>query len=125
LVGFYDINDNVSNGNGARIVRKTLLFQSAVYGYYKFLPVLADWKSRAVIGNARSLTHSLEVENIERTPEVVQRISNDESRVNGRKCGPVNINMDPIYQRQPKCGLHANDNRPMTSAGVLSVAAFP
>lgn len=114
LGGFYDINDNISNSKGARIVGKTLLFQSVIYGTYKFLPILADWKPRAMVGNSRSLVHGLKVENIERTSEVVERVSNDKSRVNGRECGPVNVNMDPIY---PVVFLDANGVKIRSSEG--------
>jgi hypothetical protein len=114
LVGFYDIHNDISNGKSARVVGKTLLFQSAIYGYYKFLPPLADWKPRAMVGNSCSLVHSLKVENIERTSEVVERVSDDKSRVNGRECGPVNINMDPIY---PVVFLDANGVKIRSSEG--------
>ena len=67
-----------------------------------------------MVGNSRSLVHGLKVENIERTSEVVERVSNDKSRVNGRECGPVNVNMDPIY---PVVFLDANGVKIRSSEG--------
>src|ERR1039458_771436 len=55
LVGFYDIHDDISNLKGARIVGKSLLFQSAFYGTYKFLPLVKDWEPRPLVCEARSL----------------------------------------------------------------------
>lgn len=78
LVGFYDIHDKGANLHSARIIGDTLLFQSAVYGGYKFLSALSDWKSRAVINSTSGAVKRAVVKNIDRASEIVQNVANNQ-----------------------------------------------
>jgi hypothetical protein len=85
LVGFYDIDDEVPQRNSGPVIGKFLLFQSAIYGTYKFLPLIADWKMSMQVGLTRKFIENSVVENIERTSQIVQGIADDEgSRGSGK-----------------------------------------
>lgn len=87
-VGLYDIHDNVTNLNSNRVIGKTLLFQSAIYSSYKFFPLIADWKPRAVIcAESNAMRERSVVENINRASKIVQCVANNQSCIGrGESC---------------------------------------
>lgn len=77
-VGFYDIQNKVDDHGNMRIPGETLLFQSAINGTYELFPLVADWKPCSVVGaTGSSGLKNLVIENIQRTFEIVQRVSDD------------------------------------------------
>jgi hypothetical protein len=84
-VGFYDIDHEVSQCDSAPIVGKFLLFQSAIYGTYKFVPLIADWKMSMEISLPSKFIEDSVVQQIKRTSEVVQGVSDDKSGVGSRE----------------------------------------
>jgi hypothetical protein len=79
LVGLYDIHDKITQPDNARMVGTFLLCQSAIYGTYKFLPLISDWKARPFVGHPS--TDSIEcsvVQQIKSASHIVQGIPDDE-----------------------------------------------
>jgi hypothetical protein len=85
LVGSDDIDDEVPQRNGGPVIGKFLLFQSAIYGTYKFLPLIANWKMSMEVGLPCKFLENSVVEEIERTSQVVQGVSDDKGSRSGGK----------------------------------------
>jgi hypothetical protein len=96
FVGFYDVYHGIPDSKRTRIIGETLLFQSAINGLYQSLPLVKDWKPRPLIRDASGIVHSLEVEHVESTPEIVKHVTDDKSSVDSRKPGFINVNADVV-----------------------------
>jgi hypothetical protein len=96
LVGLYNIHDQVANLDGTRMVGETLLFQSAINGSYKFLPLVTDWKLRAVIRDSGSFVESLVVSDVNRASEIMQGISNNKSGIDRGESAFVDVDENMV-----------------------------
>jgi hypothetical protein len=75
LVGFYGIQNEGLNRRS-----DLLLFQSTIKGMiFKFLPRIADWEACPLGRESITLQDDLVVHEIQRTAEIMQNISDDES----------------------------------------------
>lgn len=90
LVGLYDINDKIAQPDNARVVDQFLLFQSAIYGTYKVLPLILDWKPRVLVGHAScdSIKDAV-VQDIQCAAHVVQSVPDNERGVAGGELSGV------------------------------------
>jgi hypothetical protein len=79
LVGLYVIDDKIAQLDSPTMVGKPLLFQSAIYGTFKFLPRVSDWKARPFVGLRRNVAKGAVVHQVESASHVMESISNDES----------------------------------------------
>jgi len=91
LVGFYNIQEKINDKSRAGVIGETLLFQSALDATYKFFPMVTDWKPCTVIGGSCVGIEDLIVENIKRTLEVVEHVSNDESTARSIQSRCINL----------------------------------
>jgi len=87
-VGFYVFQNKLTDSNG-----NLLLFQSLFQPGYKFLPTIADWEQRPLSG---AYTTGSEAEQIERTPQIMERISNYQCATVARKFRKIDIDTDVI-----------------------------
>jgi hypothetical protein len=78
LVGLYDIDKEIAQCTGVPVVGKSLLFQSAIDGTYKFLPLIADWKLSKPVSLASNVVKYAVVHQIESASQVMQNVANDE-----------------------------------------------
>jgi len=82
LVGFYFIHDKLAQGRGSVVTAEvSVLFQSAIDGRYKFLPLISDWE-RCVFVRGSSQAHDhLPNRNVEGTPKIMQGVSQYQGRI--------------------------------------------
>jgi hypothetical protein len=78
-VGLYYINNEISQRNSALVVEKPLLFESAIYGAYKFMPFITNWKAGEFVGLPGNFVKDLVIEQVERTSQIMQCVSNNKS----------------------------------------------
>lgn len=85
LVGFYGVQDVFTER-----FADLLFFESRIQAGYKFLPRIRDWETRPFV----SLSDSGGVEQIERTPEIMERIANYKCARITRKFRRVDVEFD-------------------------------
>ncbi|MGA9040369.1 MAG: hypothetical protein WB421_07530 [Terriglobales bacterium] len=78
LVSLHVVDHEVPQADSTCMIDKFLLFQSAIYGTYKFFPRVSDWKARPVVSHSRYAIKSSVVQQIKSASHVMQRITNDE-----------------------------------------------
>jgi hypothetical protein len=86
LVGSYIVNDKIAQLESAVVSEKFLLFESTIYGTYKFLPLISNWEARPFIGH--SCGDSIEgavVHKVKGAAQIMERIAYDDSPVVDRK----------------------------------------
>jgi len=95
-VGLYNIHEKIANETGVRVIGGSLLFQSAIQGSFKILSGIADWKPRVTLSAPCGSLDSLVVEKVERTLEIVDSVTSDESGISSGESCAVNIEKQVI-----------------------------